>query len=76
MVWRIEEIYNNGYYRGESQYTKEISKLKDEWHEKEVLLLERNGSLLKEGVEKDKQIYENEKEIEILSNMNYWEFRK
>ena len=32
----------------ESQYTKEISNLKDEWHEKEVLLLERNGSLLKE----------------------------
>lgn len=60
----------------ESQYTKEISTLKDEWHEKEVLLLERNGSLLKEGVEKDRQIYENEKEIEILSNMNYWEFRK
>ena len=60
----------------ESQYTKEISNLKDEWHEKEVLLLERNGSLLKEGVEKDKQIYENEKKIEVLSNMNYWEFRK
>lgn len=60
----------------ESQYTKEISNLKDEWHEKEVLLLERNGSLLKEGVEKDKQIYENEKKIEILSKMNYWEFRK
>ena len=60
----------------ESQYTKEISNLKDEWHEKEVLLLERNGSLLKEGIEKDKQIYENEKKIEILSNMNYWKFRK
>ena len=60
----------------ESQYTKEISKLKDEWHEKEVQLLERNGSLLREGVEKDKQIYENEKIIEGLSNMNFWQFRK
>lgn len=54
----------------------EAGKLKDEWHEKEVQLLERNGSLIKEGVEKDKQIYETERKIDILASMNYWEFRK
>ena len=60
----------------ESQYTKQISELKDEWHNTEKQLLERNGSLIKEGVEKDKQLFEQQKEIEIVSNMNFWQFRK
>lgn len=60
----------------ESQYTKEISNLKDEWHNTEKQLLERNGSLIKEGVEKDKQLFEKQKEMELISNMNFWQFRK
>ena len=60
----------------ESQYTKQISELKDEWHNTEKQLLERNGSLIKEGVEKDKQLFEQQKEIEIVRNMNFWQFRK
>lgn len=60
----------------ESQHTKEISNLKDEWHETEKQLLERNGSLIKEGVEKDRQLFEKQKEIESLGNMNFWQFRK
>ena len=60
----------------ESKYTKEISELKDEWHEKEVQLLEKNGKLIKDGVEKDKQIFEKQKEMESLENMNLWQFIK
>ena len=60
----------------ESQYTKQISELKDKWHETEKQLLERNGSLIKEGVEKDKQLFERQKEIELVGNMNFWQFRK
>ena len=33
-------------------------------------------SEIKEGVEKDKQLFEQQKEIEVLSNMNFWQFRK
>ena len=39
-------------------------------------VLERNGSLIKEGVEKDKQLFERQKEIELVGNMNFWQFRK
>ena len=60
----------------ESKYTKEISALKDEWHEKELQLLERNGSLIKEGVDKDRQLFEKQKEMESLGNMSFWQFRK
>lgn len=60
----------------ESQYTKQISELKDEWHNTEKQLLERNGSLIKEGVEKDRQIFEKQKEIELVRNMSFWQFRK
>ena len=60
----------------ESQYTKQISELKDEWHNTEKQLLERNGSLIKEGVEKDKQLFEKQKEMESLENMNFFQFLK
>ena len=60
----------------ESQYTKQIAELKDEWHNIEKQLLERNGSLIKEGAEKDKQLFEQQKEMEIVGNMNFWQFRK
>ena len=31
---------------------------------------------LQEKKEKDKQLFEQKKEIEVLSNMNFWQFRK
>ena len=43
---------------------------------REKQLLERNGSLIKEGAEKDKQLFEQQKEMEIVGNMNFWQFRK
>lgn len=49
----------------ESQYTKEISELKDSWHKKE-----------NEWHIKDKQLSEKQKEIEFLENMSLWQFIK
>ena len=53
----------------ESQHSKEIINLKDEWHKKELQLTE-------EKMAKDKQLSEKQKEIEYLENMNLWQFIK
>lgn len=60
----------------ESQHTKELAQKQEEWHQKEVQLLESNGKLLQQANEKDKQMYEQQAKLKSMSIFQFIKWRR